>query len=55
MWNTSSSDSHQKVVYPKFPNSLVCEKSQLIEDVIWVDLGIIELTSTRYRHGIENT
>ena len=34
------------------PLYLVIEKSQLIEDVVWVSLGIIELTSTRYRHGI---
>ena len=34
------------------PLYLVFEKSQLIEDVVWIHLGLIELTSTRYRHGI---
>ena len=30
---------------------VVYEKCQLIDDVVWIDLGLIELTSTRYRHG----
>lgn len=30
---------------------LVFEKSKLIENVIWIDLGLMELTSTCYRHG----
>ena len=40
------------VLIDSIPLYLVFEKSQLIEDVVWIHLGLIELTSTRYRHGI---
>ena len=35
-----------------FEFSLDSKKQQVIEDIIWIVKGIVELTSSRYHHGI---